>query len=58
MTNMDIPIEKGILMVTDLESRDGTVSFEINVSAHVLRSIGGTRVSVYIHDKRGLHPSS
>ena len=57
MTNMKIPIENGILMVTDIQRHDGAIGFEVEVSAHVLRSIGGTRVSVYIHDKRGL-PSS
>jgi len=58
MTNLKIPIENGALRVTGLESCDGTVGFEIAVSAHVLRSIGGTRVSIYIHDKRGLQSSS
>lgn len=58
MTNLKIPIENGILMVTDIQRRDGTVDFEVEVSAHVLRSIGGTKVSVYIHDKRGVHSSS
>ena len=58
MTNMKIPIENGILMVTGIERRDGTVGFEVEVSAHVLRSIGGTRVSVYVHDKRGLQSGS
>jgi len=54
MANLKIPIEKAILMVTDIESRDGTIGFDIEVSAHVLRSIGGTRLSIYVHDKRGL----
>lgn len=58
MTNMKIPIENGILMVTDIQRRDGTVGFEVEVSAHVLRSIGGTRVSVYVHDKRGVQSCS
>jgi hypothetical protein len=58
MTNLEIPIENGILMVTGIERRDGIVGFEVEVSAHVLRSIGGTRVSVYIHDKRSLRMSS
>ena len=58
MTNLKIPIENAVLMVTGVESRDGTVGFEVEVSAHVLRSIGGTRVSIYIHDKRGLQTSS
>jgi len=52
MANLKIPIENAILMVTDIESRDGTIGFDIEVSAHVLRNIGGTRVSVYVHDKR------
>lgn len=53
MTNMKIPIENAILMVTDIERRDGIIGFDIDVSAHVLRNIGGTQVSVYVHDKRG-----
>ncbi|MHA1964911.1 MAG: hypothetical protein ACXACG_09320 [Candidatus Thorarchaeota archaeon] len=58
MANLKIPIEKATLMVTDIESRDGTIGFDIEVSAHVLRNIGGTRVSVYVHDKRDLQQSS
>ena len=58
MTNLKIPIEKAVLMVTDIERRDGTIGFDIEVSAHVLRNICGTRVSVYVHDKRGLQQSS
>ena len=50
---MKIPIENAILMVTDIERRDGIIGFDIDVSAHVLRNIGGTQVSVYVHDKRG-----
>ncbi|MFX1559312.1 MAG: hypothetical protein ACFFBL_01870 [Promethearchaeota archaeon] len=53
MANLKIPIENAILMVRDIESRDGTIGFDIAVSAHVLRNIGGIRVSVYVHDKRG-----
>jgi hypothetical protein len=52
MTDLKIPIENAILMVTDLASRDGTVGFDVDVSAHILRNIGGSRVSVYVHDKR------
>ena len=54
MTNLIIPIEKALLMVTQVESRDGTIGFELDVSAHILRNIGGTKISVYIHDKRDL----
>ena len=53
MTNLKIHIENAILMITDLASRDGTIGFDVDVSAHVLRNIGGTRVSIYVHDKRG-----
>ena len=49
-----IPIENALLMVTQVESRDGTIGFELDVSAHILRNIGGTKISVYIHDKRDL----
>jgi thermostable 8-oxoguanine DNA glycosylase len=52
MTDLKIPIENAFLMVTDIESRDGTIGFNVKVSAHVLRNIGGTRVSIYVHDKR------
>ncbi len=58
MTNVQIPIERAILMVTDVERRDGTIVFNIEVSAHVLRNIGGSSLSIYIHDKRGIQPSS
>lgn len=58
MTSLKIPIEKAVLMVTEIERREGTIGFEIEVSAHVLRNIGGTRVSVYVHDKRGLQQRS
>ncbi len=54
MTNLEIPIDNAILMITDVESRDGPIGFHVKVSAHVLRNIGGARVSVYIHDKRGM----
>ncbi|MFW9805214.1 MAG: hypothetical protein ACFFFK_00630 [Candidatus Thorarchaeota archaeon] len=54
MANLKIPIEKATLMVTNIERWDGTIGFDIKVSAHVLRNIGGTHVSVYVHDKRGL----
>ena len=53
MTNLVITIENATLMITELACRDGTIGFDIDVSAHVLRNIGGTRVSVYVHDKRG-----
>jgi hypothetical protein len=52
MTNLIIPIENAFLMVTQVESRDGAIVFELDVSAHILRNIGGTKVSVYVHDKR------
>ncbi|MFW9982691.1 MAG: hypothetical protein ACFFE3_12355 [Candidatus Thorarchaeota archaeon] len=52
MANLKIPIENAILMVTDIESREGNIGFDIEVSAHILRNIGGTRVSIYVHDKR------
>ncbi len=58
MTNLSIPIENAILMVTEIERRDGTISFDVEVSAHILRNIGGAKVSVYVHDKRGPHSSS
>ena len=58
MANLKIPIENAVLMVTNIESRDGTIGFDIEVSAHVLRNIGGAQVSVYVHDKRGVQPSS
>lgn len=35
------------------ERHDGSIGFDAKVSAHVLRNIGGARVSVYVHDKRG-----
>ncbi|MFW9962507.1 MAG: hypothetical protein ACFFCX_03025 [Candidatus Sifarchaeia archaeon] len=57
MTNKKIPIEKAVLMVTDIESRDGTINFDVEVSAHILRNRGGTQLSVYIHDKRGMQSS-
>lgn len=53
MTDLKIPIENAILKVMDIESRDGTIGFDVEVSAHVLRNIGGTKVSIYVHDKRG-----
>ncbi len=53
MTNLKIRIEKAILIVTNMEHHDGSIGFDAKVSAHVLRNIGGARVSVYIHDKRG-----
>jgi len=52
MTNLEIPIENATLIVTDIGRCDGTVGFGVKVSAHVLRNIGGTKVSVYVHDKR------
>jgi hypothetical protein len=52
MTDLKIQIENAILMITDLASRDGTVGFNLDVSAHILRNIGGTQVSIYVHDKR------
>ncbi|MHA3964205.1 MAG: hypothetical protein AM325_011795 [Candidatus Thorarchaeota archaeon SMTZ1-45] len=58
MTSLKIPIEKAILMVTDIETRDGTIGFDVEVSAHVLRNRGGTQLSIYIHDKRGMQSSS
>jgi hypothetical protein len=54
MTDMKIAIENAILMITNLASRDGTVGFDVDVSAHILRNVGGTRVSVYVHDKRNM----
>jgi hypothetical protein len=54
MTDMKIAIENAILMITNLASQDGTVGFDIDVSAHILRNVGGTRVSVYVHDKRNM----
>ena len=53
MTNLKIPIENAILIVTDIEHHDGSIGFDAKVSAHVLRNIGGTKVSIYVHDKRG-----
>ena len=58
MTNLKIPIERATLMVTEIARRDGSIGFDIEVSAHVLRSIGGTNLSVYIHDKRDLSSST
>ncbi|MHA1949745.1 MAG: hypothetical protein ACXAAO_03105 [Candidatus Thorarchaeota archaeon] len=55
MTNLKIHIENAILVVTEIESYDGTIGFNAEVSAHVLRNNGGSKVSVYIHDKRKLH---
>ncbi len=52
MTDLKIPIENAVLMITDVANRDGTVGFDLEVSAHILRNIGGTRVSIYVHDKR------
>ncbi|MGY5865824.1 MAG: hypothetical protein RTV41_14570 [Candidatus Thorarchaeota archaeon] len=54
MTSLKIHIENAILMVTDIKSCDGTIGFNAEVSAHVLRNNGGSKVSVYIHDKRNL----
>ena len=58
MADLKVPIANAVLMITDLASRDGTVHFDVEVSAHILRNIGGTRVSVYVHDKRMAQSSS
>ncbi|MFW9833883.1 MAG: hypothetical protein ACFFEK_07820 [Candidatus Thorarchaeota archaeon] len=52
MANLKISIEKATLMVMNIEGRDGTIGFKIGVAAHVLRNNGGTRLSIYVHDKR------
>ncbi|MFW9788868.1 MAG: hypothetical protein ACFFE2_10335 [Candidatus Thorarchaeota archaeon] len=52
MTSRRISIERATLVVMDIEKLDGAIGFNIDVSAHVLRSIGGTNLSIYIHDKR------
>jgi hypothetical protein len=51
----EIQIKDATLKIPNIEGRDGTVIFDETVSAHVLRNSGGTRFSVYIHDKRAVN---
>ena len=52
MRSHEIQIKDATLKIPNVESRDGTVIFDETITAHVLRNNGGTRFSVYIHDKR------
>ncbi|MHA2355285.1 MAG: hypothetical protein ACXADC_08935 [Candidatus Thorarchaeota archaeon] len=48
----EIQIKDATLKIPNVEGRDGTVIFDETVAAHILRSNGGIKLSVYVHDKR------
>ncbi|MFX1367574.1 MAG: hypothetical protein ACFFAY_03135 [Promethearchaeota archaeon] len=52
MRSIEIQIKSAVLKITDIEGRDGTVTFDETVTAHILRNNGATKFSVYVHDKR------
>jgi hypothetical protein len=52
LRSIEIEIKHAILKIENIEGRDGSVTFDETVTAHILRSNGATKFSVYVHDKR------
>ena len=45
-------IKCAVLKIDNVEGRDGSVTFDETITAHILRNNGAAKFSVYIHDKR------